>query len=104
MIKVSESAYQQILRSMEKGDAQGLGLRVAARKEKDGGFQYAMGFDEIKDDDVVTEERDVKIVYAQSMAPLVQGMTIEFDVVEGADEPQFIFLNPNDPAFVPPSE
>jgi iron-sulfur cluster assembly protein len=104
MIKVSESAYRQILLSMEKGNAQGLGLRVAAKREKDGSFKYAMGFDEVKDDDVVTEEREIKIVYGQNMAPLVQGMTIEFDVVDDGEEPQFIFLNPNDPAFVPPSE
>ncbi len=104
MIKVSESAYRQILDSMERGNAKGMALRVAAKKENDGSFKYIMGFDEIKDDDIVTEERDVKIVYAQNMAPLVQGMTIEFDVVEDGNDPQFLFLNPNDPAYVPPSE
>jgi iron-sulfur cluster assembly protein len=104
MIKVTGNAHKQILVSIEKGNAKGLGLRVAARKGPDGSFQYAMGFDEIKPDDIVTEEGDVRIVFAPDMKPLVDGMTIEFDVVEEGSEPMFIFLNPNDPSYVPPAE
>lgn len=104
MIKLTENAYEQILVSIEKADAKDLGLRVAARKGEDGSFQYLMGFDEVKPDDIVTEERDVRILYAPDMKPLVDGMTIEFDVVEEGSAPTFIFLNPNDPTYVPPSE
>ena len=104
MIKVTENAYEQILVSVEKGDAKDLGLRVAARKGPDGGFQYLMGFDQIKPDDIVTKEKDIRIVYSPDMKALVEGMTIEFDIVDEGSEPTFIFLNPNDPTYVPPSE
>ncbi len=104
MIKVTGSAYEQILVSVEKGDAKDLGLRVAARKGPDGSFQYLMGFDEIKPDDIVTQEKEVRIIYSPDMQPLVEGMTIAFDVVEEGSAPTFIFLNPNDPTYVPPSE
>ncbi len=104
MIKVSDNAYRQILEAMEKADAASLGLRLAARKGEGGEFEYIMGFDEVKPDDVVTHEREVTIMYAPEMDALLSGTTLEFDVVEGSTEPQFIFLNPNDPSFVPPVE
>lgn len=103
MIKVTDNARKQIKSSMEKGDAQALGLRVAALKEPDGSFRYAMGFDEVKPDDIVAEAEGVRVMYSPDMDDLVNGMTIEFDVIDGG-ESQFLFLNPNDPAYVPPSE
>ncbi len=104
MIKVSENAYRQILDAMEKADASSLGLRLAARKGEGGDFEYIMGFDEVKPDDVVTREREVTIMYAPDMDELLSGTTLEFDVIDEGSEPQFIFLNPNDPSFVPPAE
>jgi len=103
MIKVTENACKQIKLSMEKGDAHELGLRVAAMKEPDGSFRYAMGFDEVRPDDIVTETEGVRVVHSPDMSALVDDMTIEFDIVDGA-EPQFLFLNPNDPSYVPPSD
>jgi iron-sulfur cluster assembly protein len=103
MIKVTENAGKQIKASMESGDANNLGLRIAAMKNPDGSFKYAMGFDELKSDDIVTEAYGIKVMYAGDMAELLDGMTIEFDRIEKEGDPQFIFLNPNDPSYVPPS-
>ena len=103
MIKVTENACKQIKSSMKMGDAQALALRVAAMKEPDGSFRYAMGFDHVKPEDVVIEVDGVQIVYAPDMNDLIDNMTIEFDIVDGG-EAQFLFLNPNDPAYVPPTE
>jgi len=52
----------------------------------------------------VTREREVTIMYAPDMDELLSGTTLEFDVIDEGSEPQFIFLNPNDPSFVPPAE
>ncbi len=46
MIKLTEQAAKQIIDSAEQGKMQGIPLRLAIKKQDDGSFHYAMGFDE----------------------------------------------------------
>lgn len=102
MINVTEKARREILDSMEKAGLSDTGLRIAARTRADGSFEYLIGFDEVKPDDIVTEERGIRLMYSPDMDALLKGLTLEFDILEEGREPTFIFLNPNDPAYVPP--
>ena len=102
MIKISTRAIEQIINSIAQGDMQALPLRIAIKKQDDGSFHYAMGFDEqrLPGDHFVTVS-GINLVVSETSQALADGMTIDFVELE-ADKPEFIFLNPNDPTYVPP--
>jgi iron-sulfur cluster assembly protein len=62
-----------------------------------------MGFDEIARDDVLVNAGGVDVVLRNGDKELLNGMTLDYVELEPGDF-QFIFLNPNDPSFQPPSE
>ncbi len=100
-ITVTEAAAKQIGEAAKQGDMQGMALRIAAKRKQDGSIDYAMGFDAAKQDDGRVEVSGIDIVVAPTSSELVDGMTLDFVELEsGATE--FIFLNPNDPHYIPP--
>ena len=102
MISLSTSALEQIRESADAGDAQSLPLRVAVKQLEDGSFHYAMGFDDQRlPGDTFFNFDGVDLVVATASKDLADGMTIDF-VELTAGKPEFIFLNPNGPAYVPP--
>jgi len=62
-----------------------------------------MGFDENKADDVKVEAGDIEIIVSASSADLLKDTTLDFVELE-PDKFQFIFMNPNDPNYSPPSD
>lgn len=104
MVKLTTRAIEQIKLSAEQGDMQAIPLRIAIKKQDDGSFHYAMGFDEqrLPGDNFVTIE-EVSLVVAEASKDMAEGMTIDFVELE-AGKSQFIFLNPNDPSYVPPKK
>lgn len=79
-----------------------LPLRVAIKKQEDGSFHYAMGFDEQRlPGDSFLNFDGVDLVVSEISKELAAGMTIDFVELEPG-KPEFIFLNPNDPTYVPP--
>ena len=134
MFKVTKSAAKQIKASSAAGDMEELGLRIAAERAQDGsinyqmgfdevttddikphlivdaavlrplgGINYQMGFDEVTTDDIMVNSSGVDIIISRLNQPLLQGATMDFVEIEPGQE-RFIFLNPNDPSFVPPTE
>ena len=66
--------------------------------------QYAMGFDgESREGDQRFNPRKIPVVVGAESLGLARGMTVDFVELEPGDR-QFIFLNPNDPSYVPPKE
>lgn len=104
MISLTARALEQIKLSAEQGGMQALPLRIAIKTQDDGSFHYAMGFDEqrLPGDHFVNIE-GVSLVVSESSKPMADGMTVDFVELEPG-KPQFIFLNPNDPTYVPPTE
>jgi len=102
-IQVTEAAAKQIAQSSEQSGMQGLPLRVAAKRKPDGSIDYAMGYDEINDADSILEYHNVKIVVAPTSTELLANATLDYVELE-QDKFEFIFLNPNDPTYVPPQE
>lgn len=100
-IELTKAAAQQIQKSAQEGEMEGLALRIAAKRKPDGGIEYAMGFDEGNDADSRTESHGVSVLIAPTSADLVAGMTLDYVEIEPG-QPSFIFLNPNDPHYVPP--
>ncbi len=104
MIKLTEAAAKQVQASRNGDDSVGTALRVAVKKMEDGKFQYLMGFDEIKGgSDFSTVSHGVTVVVDKDSQALLQGATIDYVELEpGAFH--FIFMNPNDPDYVPVKE
>ena len=103
MIKVTPAAAAQIKLSADQGKAEGMALRIAATRNEDNSIHYGMGFDDSKEDDVTVSTEDIEIILSASSAELLKDTTIDFVELE-PEKFQFIFMNPNDPNFVPPSE
>ncbi len=102
-IKLTDAAVAQVRRSAgEDAEATPLVLRIAAMQRGDGAIDYAMGFDEIDESDSVHEYDGLTVVVAATSIDLLGGAVLDYvDVADG--EFRFIFLNPNDPHYVPPN-
>lgn len=103
MFKVTPQAAEQVRVAAEQGGTAGMALRLAAQMRSDGSLDYRMGFDEGSEDDIRFSSEGVQIVMAPEYVPLLDSATLDFVELEPG-EPQFIFLNPKDPNFVPPAE
>jgi iron-sulfur cluster assembly protein len=74
-------------------DSEGQALRVAVRGGGCSGFQYALAFDQAKDDDHVFEDSGVSVVVDKVSMQFVFGS--EVDYVEGLQGAGFAVNNPN---------
>jgi iron-sulfur cluster assembly protein len=104
MITLTPAAAEQIKESARQGHMEGMPLRLAVTRQSDGSFHYAMGFDDVPgDEDSHLYSEGIEIVVAPSSRPLLEGTAIDYVELEPGQY-RFIFLNPNDPSFSPPSE
>lgn len=104
MITVTPNAAEQILFSAKQSGINDATLRVAIKKLDDNSLHYAIGFDDaISDTDLRMETEGVKLVVAASSEALADGMTIDYVELEDGQK-NFIFLNPNDSNYSPPTE
>lgn len=95
MIKVSTEAVVQIQNAAKQAGAEGMVLRIAARREPDGSIQYGMGFDREAESDAVIDADGVTVVVASESQALLAGAMLDFVELNPGDF-QFIFVNPND--------
>lgn len=103
-IKVTKDAALQILKSAEESGVQNQSLRVAAKREQTtGAITYAMGFDDVQEIDSTSRQHGVEILVGPMSADLLSGVVLDYVKVDGEDEKQYVFFNPNDSNFVPPS-
>ncbi len=101
MIKLTESAAKQIQQSAEGGEMKGLPLRIAVKRKEDDSFHYMMGFDDKTwEGDLLVRVQGVDVIISNGSRDLVRDMTIDYVELEEGQF-NFIFLNPNDPAYVP---
>ena len=66
MITITEPAADQIRKAAGQTDADNLFLRIAARVEDDGKFEYGMGFDERKDTDTHWTSNGIHVLVAET--------------------------------------
>lgn len=101
-IHLTDAAAAQVREQLPAGgDA---ALRLAVQRLENGDYHYAMGFDDgRREGDRREEVRGVPVVVGAESLALARGMIVDFVELEPG-QPRFIFLNPNDPAYVPPGE
>ncbi len=104
MVTITTKAAEKIRESAKQSQAENMPLRIAVTDNPDGSFHYAVGFDEVKNEtDISVESEGLKLVYAADLTGKLNEMVIDFVELEPGNE-NFIFLNPNDPTYVSPSE
>lgn len=103
MFTVTKAAATELKKSMAHHDFDDMPLRIAAEKNAEGAVDYQMGFDEAGPGDVMIGCKGIDVVIANDHKALLNGTTLDYVQMEDG-EMHFIFLNPNDPTFVPPSE
>jgi iron-sulfur cluster assembly protein len=97
MVKITAEAAEQIKNAATQAGAEGMALRIAAKRDFDGSIQYGMGFDEQADGDMLVEEEGLKLLVATQSQELLGGAVLDF-VEMSPGNFQFIFVNPNDTA------
>ncbi len=91
-ITLTESAAQRVATYLERR-GKGIGLRLGVKKTGCSGFAYVINYaDAIGDDDVVYDDRGVKVVVDADSLPLIDGTEVDF-VKDGLNE-AFRFRNP----------
>lgn len=103
IVTFSPAAMAQIKKSAHDGEHGGLALRIAAKMSSDETIDYGLGFDEIKQGDTQFEHDGLKIVIDEASAELLHGAHVDFVEIEPGQR-HFIFMNPNDPNYKPPTE
>lgn len=96
MITVTTTAAEQIRQAAAQNDAEGMALRIAARREFDGSIQYGMGFDDGTEEDIQVGAPDgMTVLVAPEHQELLTGATLDYVEMTPGDF-RFIFVNPND--------
>ncbi len=103
MFKLTEAAAEQVRRSAEQGNNQGLALRLAAQKRPDGSIDYRMGFDQKREEDIALNSQGIEVVMAPEYVPLLHEATLDYVEMEPGKF-HFIFLNPQDANYSPPDQ
>lgn len=85
------------------GGTEGMALRFAAQRKEDGSFDYLMGFDDTKDDDIQFDSEGVQVIMEPEYFSLLDETTMDFTELDDG-ESQFIFINPKDSNYSPPKE
>jgi len=100
MIKITEAAAKQIL---QQNNIENSPLRIAGKIKPDGSYEYGMGFDNEKGDDVKITSEGVSLIIAPDCREMLEDTVLDFVETEGG-KPEFIFFNPNDPDHKAPKE
>ena len=92
-ISLSESAAERVSRFLE-GRGSGVGVRLGVKTSGCSGMAYVLEFvDDVNDDDVVFEDRGVKVIIDQKSMVYLDGTELDYGK-EGLNE-GFKFNNPN---------
>jgi iron-sulfur cluster assembly protein len=92
-ISLTQSAADRV-RSFLASRGHGVGLRLGVRKTGCSGFAYVINYaDDSQPEDVVFENRGVKVFVDRSSLQLIDGTEVDF-VKQGLNE-AFKFRNPN---------
>ena len=103
MLTITEAAAKQIIEQVKQTEAKGMLLRIAAKTNQDGSFDYGIGFDEEKEDDIKTSQHQVNIAMDPQSAELLDDASMDYVELEEGQF-HFVFSNPLDPNYMPPKK
>jgi iron-sulfur cluster assembly protein len=92
-ISLSESAAERVQKYLD-ARGNGIGLRLGITKTGCSGYSYVINYaEQVEQDDIIFEDRGVKIVVDPDALPFIDGTEVDF-VKNGLNE-AFSFKNPN---------
>jgi iron-sulfur cluster assembly protein len=92
-ISLTESAASRV-RSFLDARGNGVGLRLGVTKTGCSGYSYVINYaDDIREDDIVFEDKGITVVVEPGALPLIDGTEVDF-IKSGLNE-AFSFRNPN---------
>ncbi len=103
IISFSPTAIAQIKLNVQDGEHGTMALRIAASMTADETIAYGIGFDEVKEGDVPFTYDGVDFLVSPDCVELLNGAHIDYVDIDN-NQHHFIFLNPNDPNYKPPTE
>jgi iron-sulfur cluster assembly protein len=105
-IEVTKAAAEQIKKAAIESKLENTPLRIAATRKADDSLHYGLGFDDIgqgTEKDHTFDSNGIEIVVADSSLELLNGTTLDYIELE-PKQFHFVFLNPHDPNYSPPTE
>jgi iron-sulfur cluster assembly protein/iron-sulfur cluster insertion protein len=93
MIKLTDSAVEQIRKLEAEKASEGQKLRIFVEAGGCSGFEYGMSFDDIKTDDQVLESNGVAFLVDATSFEYLDGSEVDFD--DGLGGKGFEVRNPN---------
>ena len=93
MITVTDGAADKIKGLLDKEENPQKGLRVAVKGGGCSGFQYELGFDELRSDDRVIDQHGLKVFLDPRSILYLAGSTLDYN--DGLMESGFKIENPN---------
>ncbi len=103
MFKITPRAAEQIRQAAKQGGTEGMALRFAARQKEDGTFDYLMGFDDAKDEDIQFDIEGVAVIMEPEHYSLLDETVMDFAELDDGER-QFIFMNPKDSNYSEPKQ
>jgi len=92
VIKVTEKALSQVVKLSKETEKDG--LRVAVVGGGCSGLQYRLGWDDIKEDDIIQDyDSGIRVLIDQKSAPFLVDSTLDFH--DGLNKSGFEVINPN---------
>jgi iron-sulfur cluster assembly protein len=77
-LSITQRAAEEVRRAAAASGAEGLALRVAAKREEDGSVLLGMGFDEERVRDDVIEMAGVTLLVSEHSRDLLEDMVLDF--------------------------
>ena len=100
---ITNDAVEQISKASKQAKAKDWPLRIAVNVDKSGKFNYLMGFDQSREEDLRLKIKSIEIVISPDSMIYLKNCKLDFVEIE-KENFQFIFLNPNDPNYTSPNE
>lgn len=103
IFEISDDAAKQINEASKLADSEKWPLRISLNVDSNGKYNYAMGFDQSKEEDLQLKINGIDILIDPNSMVNLKNAKLDYVAIDGADK-QFIFINPNDPDFKEPDE
>ena len=96
-LAITPRAAQEVRRAAAASGAEGLALRVAAKREADGSVQLGIGFDEERTNDELIEMAGVTLLVSHHSRDMLEDMVLDFVELDSG-EPGFVVRQAPDDA------
>ncbi len=97
---ISDNACEQILKSAKDSNSENWPLRIGVSVDSSGKFNYLMGFDQSKEEDLRLKIHNIEIIISPDSMMNLKNCVLDYVELE-KNNFQFIFINPNDPNYSP---